>query len=165
MPLDLSRHFIDTKVGMVGPLVRSRSRSDEPRWFERYEERSSSLALGERACQVAPGAHVAWLPSACLVARRSVLADGFDPALRVGEDVDLVWRLINAGTVVRYDPSRTAWHHARPTIAQWLGRKYSYGTGGAALAQRHGAARDHHYRRPALWSASMGGTRSDANER
>lgn len=138
--LDLTRHFADTAVGMVAPLVRSRSRSARPRWFERHDERSSSLALGERACQVAPGAHVGWLPSACLVARRAVLGDGFDPELRAGEDVDLVWRLVRAGTVVRYDPSGTAWHDARPSVREWLGRKFVYGTGGAVLAQRHGAA-------------------------
>lgn len=136
--LDLARHFTDRAVGLVGPLVRSRSRSAAPRWFERYDERSSSLALGNRACQVAPGAHVGWLPSACVVARCAALASGFDPQLRIGEDVDLVWRLVERGTVVRYDPSCVALHDARPTVRQWLGRKFLYGTGGAVLAQRHG---------------------------
>lgn len=138
--LALCRHFTDTAVGLGAPLVRSRSRSITPKWFERYDQRSSSLALGERACQVAPAAHVGWLPSACLVARTAALGDGFDPALRLGEDVDLVWRVIADGTVVRYDPSHTAWHDARPTVAAWLGRKFAYGTGGAVLAHRHGDA-------------------------
>ena len=136
--LDLARHFTDRQVGLVGPLVRSRSRTSTPRWFERYDQRSSSLALGERACQVAPGAHVGWLPSACLVARRTALGTGFDPTLRVGEDVDLVWRLADENVAVRYDPSGVALHDARPTIGEWLGRKYVYGTGGAVLAGRHG---------------------------
>jgi mycofactocin system glycosyltransferase len=136
--LGLTRHFADRQVGLVGPLVRSRSRSTTPRWFERYDERSSSLALGDRACQVAPGAHVGWLPSACLVGRRAAVASGFDSRMRVGEDVDLVWRLVDDQVVVRYDPAVTAVHDARPSIGGWLGRKFIYGTGGAALAQRYG---------------------------
>ncbi|ROR89761.1 mycofactocin biosynthesis glycosyltransferase MftF [Nocardioides aurantiacus] len=140
MLLRLARHLADPRVALVGPLVRSRARSVPPRWFERYDECSSSLALGSRSCAVAPGAAVAWLPSACLVGRTDLLGEGFTEAMRVGEDVDLVWRLVGAGRVVRYEAGETAWHDARPTVGEWAGRKYLYGTGGAALAARHGSA-------------------------
>jgi mycofactocin system glycosyltransferase len=136
--LSLVRHFADPDVALVAPMVASRSRSTRPRWFERYDEVSSSLALGHVGCSVRPGAAVAWLPSACLVGRAEALSDGFDVAMRVGEDVDLVWRLTDAGAVVRYDPTHTAWHDTRTTLRSWLGRKFVYGTGGAALAERHG---------------------------
>ena len=63
---------------------------------------------------------------------------GSIPSLRVGEDVDLVWRLHDAGHRVRYDPTSEARHDTRPTMKGWLGRKYVYGSGGAALAARHG---------------------------
>jgi len=88
---------------------------------------------------VRPGAAVAWLPSACLVGRtqRLLAVGGFDGTMRVGEDVDLVWRLAAAGQRVRYDPAREARHDARPTLRAWIGRKFVYGTGGAALAERH----------------------------
>ncbi len=136
----LARHFADDKVALVGPLVRSRARTANPRWFERYDEQVSSLALGRRACSVRPGAAVGWLPSACLVARvdRLRAAGGFAEDMRVGEDVDLVWRLVTSGEVVRYDPDEVAWHDTRATIGGWLGRKFLYGTGGADLASRHG---------------------------
>ena len=39
---------------------------------------------------------------------------------------------------MRYDPTVTASHDVRPTVRAWLGRKFVYGTGGAALAARHG---------------------------
>ncbi|WP_338748824.1 mycofactocin biosynthesis glycosyltransferase MftF [Janibacter alittae] len=148
----LARHFADDKVALVGPLVRSRARTDAPRWFERYDEQISSLALGRRACSVRPGAAVGWLPSACLVARvdRIRAAGGFAPGMRVGEDVDLVWRLVEAGEVVRYDPSEIAWHDTRATVSGWLGRKFLYGTGGADLAARHGRKGA-----PAVMSATM----------
>jgi mycofactocin system glycosyltransferase len=133
----LGRHFEDPAVSLVGPRMRSVSRSEHPRWFERYDVMSSSLDLGTTAGTVRPGAAVAWLPSACLVARTEALATGFDARLRVGEDVDLVWRLVDAGHRVRYDPTVEALHDTRPTMSGWLGRKFVYGTGGARLAARH----------------------------
>lgn len=136
--LHLTRHFADREVALVGPLVRSRARSARPRWFERFDEEDSSLALGTRACSVRPGAAVGWLPSACLVARVDRIGSGFSEDMRIGEDVDLVWRLVAAGHVVRYAPEETAWHDTRTTMRSWLGRKVLYGTGGAVLAARHG---------------------------
>lgn len=136
--MQLSRHFDDPCVALVGPRVVSVARSSRPRWHERYDERASSLDLGGRACSVRPGAAVAWLPSACVVGRVHLLAGGFDEKLRIGEDVDLVWRLVAAGHTVRYDPTVVARHDTRPTLVGWLGRKFAYGTGGAVLAQRHG---------------------------
>jgi mycofactocin system glycosyltransferase len=138
----LAGHFVDPRVALVGPMVRGRARGPRPRWFERYDAAASSLTLGRRPCSVRPGAAVAWLPSATLVGRTDVLAEhgGFADALRVGEDVDLVWRLVAAGHVVRYDPARQAHHDTRRTITGWLGRKVVYGSGGAVLAARHGDA-------------------------
>jgi hypothetical protein len=49
-----------------------------------------------------------------------------------------VWRLVEFGARVRYDPTVQARHDARPTLCGWLGRKVYYGSGGAALAARHG---------------------------
>lgn len=133
----LTRHFDDDSVALVGPRVRS-SPSRRARTHERFDFHSSSLDLGTRSCSVAPGAAVAWLPGACMVGRVDSLGGGFAEDLRVGEDVDLVWRLVEAGRVVRYDPSVLARHDARATIRGWLGRKVVYGTGGAVLAERHG---------------------------
>jgi hypothetical protein len=142
-------------VALVGPLVRSRARPrphGAPRWFERFDEQDSSLALGTRACVVRPGAAVGWLPSACLVGRVARLRDagGFADDMRVGEDVDLVWRLVADGQAVRYDPGEIAAHDTRTTMRDWLGRKFLYGTGGAELAARHGRNGA-----PAVMSATM----------
>jgi mycofactocin system glycosyltransferase len=137
--LRLTRHFADTALVLTGPRVIGVARSALPSWFERYDAAASSLTLGRTPGLVRPGAAVAWLPSACVVARtEALMTDGFDESLRVGEDVDLVWRLTDAGHRVRYDPTITALHDVRPTLAAWLGRKFVYGTGGASLAARHG---------------------------
>jgi len=53
--------------------------------------------------------------------------------LRYGEDVDLVWRLHDAGWQVRYDP-RTCVEHAEPERwLPWLLRRHAYGTSAAPL--------------------------------
>lgn len=136
--LNLTRHFADPAVALVGPRVTGRTRSTAPAWFERYDAAASSLSLGATPANVRPGAAVAWLPSACLVGRTAALAGGFASDLRVGEDVDLVWRLIAQGWRVRYEPDIEARHDTRTTLSAWLARKAYYGSGGADLAARHG---------------------------
>ncbi|WP_238408557.1 mycofactocin biosynthesis glycosyltransferase MftF [Pimelobacter simplex] len=147
--LDLARHCADPRVALVGPQVVGKVRSApgrRPRWFERYDAAASSLDLGSTGGVVRPGAATGWLPSACLVGRAELLTGdrdrggigGFEGGWRVAEDVDLVWRLVDAGHVVRYDPDVRADHDVRGTVRTWLGRKFFYGTGGADLAARHG---------------------------
>ena len=82
-----------------------------------------------------PGSPVAYVPTAALVVRRELAT--FDPDLRYGEDVDLVWRLVAAGHEVRYEP-RVEVRHREPT--GWtaaLRRRHRYGT----AAQREGPTR------------------------
>ena len=139
--LGLCRHFRDPRVTAVAPRVRGLVRpGTRPSWFQRYDEWSLSLDLGDSHALVRPGSRVSWLPSACLVVRRSAAECGFDESLRVAEDVDFVWRLVAAGGRVRYDPSCEVRHESRGRLTSWLGRKVFYGTGGALLAQRHGSA-------------------------
>ena len=71
---------------------------------------------------------------------RSDLAVGtelFDPALRGGEDVDLVWRLARAGWDVRYVPTSAVAHHGAATFQAFLRRQAFYGSTAAPLARRH----------------------------
>lgn len=140
--LDLARHCADPRVALVGPRVVGVPRSVRPRWFERYDAIASSLDLGVVGGVVRPGAAIGWLPSACLVGRSGLLSsseiEGFEGSWRVAEDVDLVWRLVDGGHVVRYDPTIEVNHDVRTSVRAWLGRKFVYGTGGVALAARHG---------------------------
>jgi mycofactocin glycosyltransferase len=135
----LAGHFADPQVAAVGPRVRGVARNDRPRRFERWDVDGLSLDLGTEPALVRPWSKVGWLPSACLLVRVADLDHGaFTAGQRVGEDVDLVWRLIQAGRHVRYDPAYEAEHDSRGTWSTWLGRKAFYGSGGAWLAQRHG---------------------------
>jgi hypothetical protein len=80
------------------------------------------------------------VPTAALVVRSAALGDGpFDPALRYGEDVDLVWRLVAAGWRVRYDPAVRVHHDEPATWRALVARRFRYGTSAGPLAQRHPA--------------------------
>jgi mycofactocin system glycosyltransferase len=130
------RHFADPALAMVAPRVLGLAH-DRPNWITRYEDARSSLDLGEDSSSVRPRSPVTWVSSTCLVARVDLLGDGFDESMRVGEDVDLVWRLVDAGRRVRFEPAATVRHEHRTTLRTWLGRKFFYGTGAEPLAERH----------------------------
>ena len=131
----LARHFADPRVGAVAPRVVGAPGGNRRELFERV---ASPLDLGTRSGLVRPGATVSYVPSACLLARRDAIGDGFEESLRVGEDVDLVWRLDEAGWLVRYDARVTVHHRARGTWRAWFAQRVAYGASAAPLAARHG---------------------------
>lgn len=96
--------FDDPRVAVVAPRIVASV--DDPSVLARYERSSSALDMGSRPALVRPGARLGFVPSATMLVRRSVvLAAPFDTDLRLGEDVDLVWRLADSGVHVRYEPS------------------------------------------------------------
>jgi len=135
----LAGHFDDPLVAAVGarirPLGPARPRRASVR--ERYDMARCTLDMGERESDVGPGRRIAYLPTAALLVRRSALATGFDPNLRYGEDVDLLWRLCAAGWRVRYDPAVVVGHAEPDTWTGLLERRFRYGTSAAPLARRH----------------------------
>lgn len=135
----LAGHLDDLTVAAVAPRVLSRDGGRS--LLARYAAARGPLDMGPVEAQVRPGSRVPYVPTAALLVRRSALAGerAFDPALRFGEDVDLVWRLHDAGWKVRYDP-RTVVRHTEPEgWRDWLRRRHDYGTSAAPLAYRHGA--------------------------
>lgn len=135
----LLAHLRDPGVGLVAPRVRSRPGSS---LLERYERHRSPLDLGSREARVVPRGRVSYVPTATLVCRRSVLEalDGFDAAMRSGEDVDLVWRAVAAGWTVRYEAAAEVVHRPRGSWSALVRQRASYGSAAAPLDQRHPGA-------------------------
>jgi mycofactocin system glycosyltransferase len=77
------------------------------------------------------------VPGAALVVRRAAAGTGFAETMRVGEDVDFVWRLAASGWRVRYEPAATMPHQHRVRLREWFTRRKDYGTSAAILEQRH----------------------------
>lgn len=105
--------------------------------LSRFEHDHGPIDRGAGPARVGVGA-VTFVPSAALLVRRESLVEsgGFDRRLAVGEDVDLVWRLLELGTV-RYEPAVTVTHRSRPTVMSWLQQRYRYGLSAADLDRRH----------------------------
>ena len=103
-----------------------------------YEAARSPLDLGATPGLVGPGRRIGFVPAAALLVRREAVApDGFDAALRYGEDVDLVWRLVANGWTVRYEPAGVVEHPHRSGARAWLAQRVAYGSSAGPLAVRH----------------------------
>lgn len=141
-------HFDDPRVGLVAPRVTG--------------EVGSPLDLGDRPARIRSGTRVSYVPAAAIVVRTSALDEvgGFDERLRFGEDVDLVWRLDQAGWRCRYEPMSAVWHAPRSTMTDRLRQHAGYGTSAAPLALRHpGQLSPVHSNgwTAAAWAALIGG--------
>ena len=130
-------HFCDPTVALVAPRIIGLSQSEKA--VARYEAVHSSLDLGQREAPVLPHSTVSYVPSAAIICRRSAIRDvgGFDETLQSGEDVDLCWRLIEAGARLRYEPIALVAHDHRTELRDWIARKAFYGGSAAPLSVRH----------------------------
>ncbi|MGW3471907.1 mycofactocin biosynthesis glycosyltransferase MftF [Saccharopolyspora sp. NPDC000995] len=144
------RHFEDPAVAAVAPRVRS---SPGNTALAHFESTRSPLDLGGEPGLVQPGSRISYVPTAALVIRASALREleGFDEELRFGEDVDLIWRLISRGQLVRYEPESVVEHAPRKSWTALLRQRFDYGTSAGPLAKRHGDAVAPV--RASLWSA------------
>ena len=136
-------HLVDPDVALVAPrIVSVEPDGGAAGVVARYEASRSALDLGDRPARVRARSRVSFVPSAALLGRVDVLREvgGFDVTMAVGEDVDLVWRLDEAGHCVRYEPGATVAHRHRTTLRAWARRRFDYGTSAGPLAVRHPGA-------------------------
>jgi mycofactocin glycosyltransferase len=132
---DLLGHLADPALGAVAPRVTALAPSLGI--IAGYERRHSALDMGARGGLVRPGSALAYVPSAVLFVRRDAVGSGFDPAMRIGEDVDLIWRLTAAGWRVRYVAEIPVLHAHRERVGPFLAARHRYAESIGALARRH----------------------------
>lgn len=66
------------------------------------------------------------------------LVGGFDPIFRkAGDDVDLCWRMQQAGVKIGFSPSAFVWHYRRSTVGDYLKQQRGYGEAEALLVRKH----------------------------
>lgn len=135
----LVAHFDDDRLGIVAPRVVCES-SDNT--IGNYERVRSPLDLGPDQARIAPGTRVSYVPSALWLCRTEAIraVHGFDASLRVGEDVDALWRIIAAGWRCRYQPDVLVSHPTRATLHDFITQRRLYGRSAAALGARHSGA-------------------------
>jgi mycofactocin system glycosyltransferase len=105
---------------------------------------SGALDQGATPQDVGHGRPVSFVPTAVLMVRHEAFraVGGFVEELQVGEDVDLVWRLLDLGRI-RYETDIVAVHRPRSSWRSVLKRRFDYGTSAAALESHHPGAVRH----------------------
>lgn len=80
------------------------------------------------------------LPGCNFVVRKEALMaiGGFHaPFTTAGDDVDICWRLRDAGGKLRFVPGAMVWHHRRFTVEAYLRQQRGYGEAEALLMKEH----------------------------
>ncbi len=63
---------------------------------------------------------------------------GFDPIYtKAGDDVDVCWRLQQAGYRIGFSPAGFVWHYRRSTAGAYLKQQHGYGEAEALLVRKH----------------------------
>jgi mycofactocin system glycosyltransferase len=139
----LARFFADEEMGLVAPRVTTPPVRPGASAWARYDAARSPLDLGPRPGPVHAGSRVAYVPAAAILCRTEAVRSlgGFDDLLRVGEDVDLVWRMTEAGWRSWYAGDE-GWvtHPVRPDLGAALRQRIAYGSSAAPLDLRHPGA-------------------------
>ena len=132
----LAAYVVDSRVGAVAPRITC---VDDGTFTGEFESHHSPLDLGSVPALVRPMSRVSYLPTTVLVFDVQSLraVSGFDDSMRIGEDVDLIWRLIENGIDCRYMPSIECPHRPRSSMRKMLKQRYDYGTSAALLDKRH----------------------------
>ncbi|HEX4804553.1 MAG TPA: glycosyltransferase [Conexibacter sp.] len=89
------------------------------------------VLLSETEAEHIPGCNMAF--------RRAALerVGGFDPRFRVaGDDVDLCWRIQDAGGTLGFAPGALVWHRARRSVGAYLRQQAGYGRAEALLERK-----------------------------
>src|SRR5581483_11785342 len=90
------------------------------------------VLVGDDRAEHVPGCNMAF--------RKTVLEQvgGFRPVFTAaGDDVDLCWRVLDAGHEIAFHPAALVWHHRRPGARPYLRQQRGYGRAEALVAVRH----------------------------
>jgi glycosyltransferase involved in cell wall biosynthesis len=79
------------------------------------------------------------IPGCNFSIRKAALSElgGFDPQFRAaGDDVDLCWRIVDAGLKIGFNPGAAVFHHRRRTIRSYWNQQFGYGKAEALLERK-----------------------------
>jgi GT2 family glycosyltransferase len=89
------------------------------------------VLLADTEAEHIPGCNMAFRREAL------VLVNGFDPVFRAaGDDVDLCWRLIDAGGRIGFHAGALVWHHRRNSLRTYWRQQRGYGRAEALLERK-----------------------------
>jgi mycofactocin system glycosyltransferase len=128
--------FRDAAVGAVGGWVDAASQAT---LLDRYEKVKSALSISVWFKRSEKRERFFYLPTCNFLVRREIYlaAGGLRESLYVGEDVDLCWRLQDAGHLLEYLPMGRVAHKHRNRLMAFCARRFDYGTSEPVLQGLH----------------------------
>ncbi len=133
---DLVPYFRDGRNVLVGGYVASFYRES---LLDRYEEVNSPLNMGEETVVGAGAESDFYVPTCNMLVRKEayVRVGGLNEQMRVGEDVDLCWRLKEHGFRLVYVPKGVVSHKHRNRLLEGFKRRFQYGESEPVLYLNH----------------------------
>lgn len=129
----LARAFADPKVGAAGG-------PNLPPPPQGRQEALVAAAPGAPSHVLLDDTRAEHLPGCNLAVRRSAFerVRGFREQFHAaGDDVDLCWRLLDAGWELAFAPAAFVWHRRRTSFLRYLKQQYGYGHAEALLHEAH----------------------------
>jgi GT2 family glycosyltransferase len=108
-------------VGVGGPNIAPAGDGDVAECVANAPGGPVHVLLSDREAEHIPGCNMAF--------RKASLEaiDGFDPQFRkAGDDVDICWRLREAGGTLGFNPAAVVWHHRRNSVHAYWRQQQGY---------------------------------------
>src|SRR5207244_4011622 len=118
-------------VGVGGPNIAPPGDGRIAEWVANAPGGPVHVLISDREAEHIPGCNMAF--------RKSALEaiGGFDPQYRAaGDDVDLCWRLREAGRKIGFSPAATVWHHRRNSVRAYWKQQRGYGKAEVLLQRK-----------------------------
>jgi O-antigen biosynthesis protein len=118
--------------GVGGPNVGPKTDPEGAQAVARAPGGPMHVLVGDDRAEHVPGCNMAFW--------RDVLTQvgGFDPVYTsAGDDVDLCWKVLDAGWEIGFHPAALVWHHRRSGARTYLRQQRGYGGAEALVAARH----------------------------
>lgn len=129
----LAMEFADDEVGAVGgPNLLPDNSNDTAFCVSHSPGGPNHVLETDVVAEHVPGCNMA--------IRKSILHQlgGFDAQFRAaGDDVDMCWRIRDAGWTIRFCPTAVVFHHRRNTVAGYWKQQRGYGLAEAMLANKY----------------------------
>lgn len=131
----LTEPFADPSVGIVGGGVSSHGTD---KVLDRYEQACSPLHMGEQGGPIGPQQQIPYIPTCNVLIRKKAfqLVGGFSEEMRVGEDVDLIWRILQNQYTGFYLPEGSIQHRHRNQLHSLMLRRAQYASSEAILEKQ-----------------------------
>lgn len=124
-------------LAVIGPMWSPHDMELQPwvAWEQaQLAQKYARMATG----RLQPNPHQFYTGNASVRREQFLQIGGFDETLQRSEDVELAYRLAQAGATFRFAPQAGAYHYAVRSYATWLAIPYTYGRNSVLLAEEKG---------------------------